>query len=77
MNITIEFKGKSYDFDTNKRQSYRIVSQLGGFKDDLIHEISNDGSNFKISLLTSGLRTYASPYPSGQVCPKCNGSGKI
>lgn len=77
MKITIEFKGKAYDFDTNERKSYRIVSKLEGFKDELIHEISYDGSNFKISLLTHGLRTFSSTNPSGQVCPKCNGSGKI
>lgn len=77
MNFKIEFQEKSYDFDISKKQSYQIVSQLGGFEDDLIHEISNDGSNIKIRLLTSGIGTHCCLYPIGKVCPTCKGAGRI
>jgi hypothetical protein len=77
MKITVEILNKSYDFDTDSSQTYRINSKIRGTADELIHEITNSGNTIKIKLLYSGLNTYSSAYPSGQVCPKCKGTGKI
>ena len=77
MNITVVIFGEPYTFDINTRQSYRISRKISSNKDEIIYEISNDGNTINIKVLTSGFSTYSSAYPSGQVCPRCNGSGKI
>ena len=77
MNITVVIYGEPYTFDTNSRQTYRISKQIRNSEDELIHEISNSGNTINIKIMTGGLSTYSSAYPSGQVCPRCKGSGKI